>query len=182
MTRAGESARKLRDHGALELERRGAAEQELERHKWIFFRAHPYGEGFNLGKRRLGESAQQLFVVSEVPCSAWAPVYRHFADHKALLGALAEAPLSEIEALTIRVRAEKDPLLALELLLRGTTALDLKSPVIAQLLASPQRESRELRGSSPIGNCRRADPSRGRKAKVIRSDLKAETFIVSFWA
>jgi len=40
-----------------------------------------------------------------------------------------------------RVRVEKDPRVALELLFRGTVALELKSPVIAQLLASPQPES-----------------------------------------
>ncbi len=101
-------------------------------------------------------------------------VYRHFADHKALLGGLAEAQLTELEALTVRVRAEKDPLVALELLLRGIMALELKSPVIAQLLASPQRESREFAQQlTTLEATGELILTRGRKAKVIRSDIKA---------
>jgi AcrR family transcriptional regulator len=102
-------------------------------------------------------------------------VYRHFVDHQALLGGLAEEHLAELEALTARVRAENDPLVAIELLLRGTMALELKSPVIAQLLASPQSESREfmqqLTALEAIGESILA---RGRKAKVVRSDIRAK--------
>jgi len=121
-----------------------------------------------------GQTTPSFNVLAKTAGVGVGTVYRHFADHKALLGALAEAPLSEIEALTIRVRAEKDPLVALELLLRGTTALELKSPVIAQLLASPQRESRELtRQLAELEAAGELILARGRKAKVIRSDLKA---------
>ena len=101
-------------------------------------------------------------------------VYRHFADHQALLGGLAEDHLAEIEALTVSVRAEKDPLAAIELLLRGTVALELKSPVIALLIASPQRESlefaKQLAALEALGESILA---RGRKAKVIRPDIEA---------
>jgi AcrR family transcriptional regulator len=101
-------------------------------------------------------------------------VYRHFTDPQALLAGLAEAQFAELEALTVRVRAEKDPLVALDVLLRGVVALELDSPVVAQVLASPQRESREfaqqLAALEATGELILA---RGRKTKVIRSDVKA---------
>src|SRR5271155_943623 len=88
---------------------------------------------------KAGEITPSFNVMAKRAGVGVGTVYRHFADHQALLGGLAEGHLAEIEALTASVRAEKDPLAAIELLLRGTMALELKSPVIAQLLASPQR-------------------------------------------
>jgi AcrR family transcriptional regulator len=101
-------------------------------------------------------------------------VYRHFADHQALLAGLVERQFVDLEDLTTRARAESDPVVALGLLLRGVLALELDSPVIAQLLASPQRESREfaqqLAALEATGELILA---RGRKAKSIRPDVKA---------
>lgn len=100
-------------------------------------------------------------------------VYRHFADHHGLLLGLVETQLAEIEALAVRTRAEKDPLVALDLLLRGAVALELDSPVLAQLLASPKRESQEiaqqLAALEAVGELVIA---RGRKAKLLRADIK----------
>jgi AcrR family transcriptional regulator len=100
-------------------------------------------------------------------------VYRHFADHTALLAGLVEAQFTELEELTARVGAEKDPLAALDLLLRGAVALELDSPVIAQLLASPHRASREFAEQlAALEASGERALARGRKTKVIRTDVK----------
>jgi AcrR family transcriptional regulator len=100
-------------------------------------------------------------------------VYRHFADHPALLAGLVEGQFAALEALTARVVAEPELLAALELLLRGVVALELDSPVLAQLLASPQRESRafarELAALEAAGERLLAQ---GRRAGLIRPDVK----------
>jgi AcrR family transcriptional regulator len=102
-------------------------------------------------------------------------VYRHFKDNKELLAGLAEAQLAELEALAVRVGAVKDPLVALELFLRGTVALELKSPVIAQLIASPQSESLKFAQLiSALDAVAEVILARGRRAKVIRSDLSVD--------
>lgn len=101
-------------------------------------------------------------------------VYRHFPDHHALLAALVEDQFADLDALMAKASAEADPLVAIALLLRGAVALELKSPIVAQMLASPQRESRELAerlaALEAIGERILA---RGRKAKLFRADLKA---------
>jgi len=100
-------------------------------------------------------------------------VYRHFEDHQALLAGLVEAQLADLDRLTTRAGAEKDPVAAIDLLLRGTLALELDSPVIAQLLASPQREARVVaRQLAALEATGEAILARGRKAKVIRADVK----------
>lgn len=101
-------------------------------------------------------------------------VYRHFPDHDALLAALVEAQFADLDALMAKAAAETDPLVAIELLLRGAVALELKSPIVAQMLASPQRESRELADRlAALEAAGERILARGRKAKLFRSDLQA---------
>ena len=103
-------------------------------------------------------------------------VYRHFADHQELLAGVAEADLNDVGALTARAVAEKDPLVALDVLVRGAVTFALDSPVIAQLLAPPQRESREsrklVRQFAEFEAAGETILARGRKAKLIRTDLR----------
>jgi AcrR family transcriptional regulator len=101
-------------------------------------------------------------------------VYRHFPDYPALLAGLVEDRLAELEAVTARARAEADPVKALETLLRGTVALELDSPEIAQMLASPQPESRVLaRQLDVLKTTADTILTRGRKAKSLRADVRA---------
>lgn len=101
-------------------------------------------------------------------------VYRHFPDHDALLAALVEAQFADLDALIAKAAAAPDPLIAIELLLRGAVALELKSPIVAQMLASPQRESRQLAGRlAALEAAGERILARGRKAKLFRADLKA---------
>jgi AcrR family transcriptional regulator len=100
-------------------------------------------------------------------------VYRHFADHQALLAGLVEAQLTELEALLAEARANEDPAQALERLFRGAVTLELHSPVIAQLLASPAGASRQV--TQRLGAIQAAAEAivlRARKAKVIRADMQ----------
>jgi AcrR family transcriptional regulator len=101
-------------------------------------------------------------------------VYRHFADQHALLLGLVEDQMAELAQLMERARAEKDPLVALEVLLRGALGLELDSPVIAQLLASPRRESRELAEKlAALESTAESVVARARRKKLIRADVKA---------
>jgi AcrR family transcriptional regulator len=101
-------------------------------------------------------------------------VYRHFADHAALLAGLAEALLADFEALLAAARAEPDPFAALSLLLRGAVALVLQGPAVAHLLAAPDSVSPAV--AAQLGALQAttdAVVARARRAKVIRADVKA---------
>lgn len=101
-------------------------------------------------------------------------VYRHFADHQALLVALVEAQLVEFEALISRVKEEQDPWSALETLFRGALELELRSPVVAQLLAAPKGESKAIaRQLAALEVTAELIVARARKANAIRADIKA---------
>jgi AcrR family transcriptional regulator len=98
-------------------------------------------------------------------------VYRHFRDHGALLAGLVEAQLSDVEALTARVMAESEPVVALELLLRGAIALELDSPVLARVLASADG-SAALAQLAALNAAGERVIARGKRTKVLRADVK----------
>lgn len=104
-------------------------------------------------------------------------VYRHFAGQRELLVALVEDQLAALQALMEQARETTDAWEGLEQLFRGALALELESPVIAQLLSSPRRESSEVQARvSALEASAEAIVNRARRAKVIRPGLKAGDF------
>jgi AcrR family transcriptional regulator len=121
-----------------------------------------------------GDSAPSFNELAKQAGVGVGTVYRHFADHDALLAGLVEAQLADLEALMARVGAEKDPAAALELLLRSAIALQLDSPVMAQILAAPRRVGQKVaRRLAALEAMAESIVARGRRAKLIRADVKA---------
>jgi len=104
-------------------------------------------------------------------------VYRHFADHRALLAGLVEDQIVQLEAVLARARAHGDPFEALAVLFRGALALELECPAIAKLLSTPGAPSQELgQRLAALEHDAGYVVTRAQKAKVIRGDLKPGDF------
>ena len=105
-------------------------------------------------------------------------VYRHFPDEDALLVALAEPGLEALAALVVRATAERQPLAALDVLVRGAVALQQGSPVLARLLASPRRRARKLaRQLDALDAAGEAILARARRARLVRRDVGARDLV-----
>ena len=104
-------------------------------------------------------------------------VYRHFENQRALLAGLVEAQLAQFKTLMAAAGAEKDPQSSLEALFRGVLALELESPVIAQMLSAPGHEPREVQAQvAALEATAEEIVNRARRAKVIRADVKPGDF------
>jgi AcrR family transcriptional regulator len=100
-------------------------------------------------------------------------VYRHFADHAALLAGLGETLLADFAVLVAEAHAEKDPFAAVERVFRGAVALVLKGPAVAHLLAAPESVAPAV--AAELGKLHQAVEAivaRARRAGVLRSDVK----------
>ncbi len=104
-------------------------------------------------------------------------VYRHFADHRALLAGLVEEQLAKLGALLDEASTVEDAFEGIELLFRGALALELESPVIAQMLSAPAAETREVQAQLEVfERTAEAIVKRARRARVIRPGLEAGDF------
>ncbi len=97
-------------------------------------------------------------------------VYRHFADQKALLLALAEDDLAGFREELEIAAANEDPAKALDAALHGAVNMVLARPNVATLLATSPREFKALSGIVE------KIVDRARKARVLQFDLDANDF------
>jgi AcrR family transcriptional regulator len=97
-------------------------------------------------------------------------VYRHFADEKALLSAMAEGDLAGFRAALELAAAKEDPLQALEAALREAVTMVMARPSVATLLATAPREFKV------VADLVEQVVSRARKARVLKADLDSNDF------
>ncbi|MES2644918.1 MAG: helix-turn-helix domain-containing protein [Myxococcota bacterium] len=99
-------------------------------------------------------------------------VYRHFADHRALVEALAVEHLGALVANARAALEEPDPLVAIERILRSTLAMELSDRSLGAVLASDAAyRERTAAGFAELEHAVAALLARARAAGVIRPDL-----------
>lgn len=101
-------------------------------------------------------------------------VYRHFADHRALLEALVEDRFCEVLAYARAALAEKDPEVGVANLFRATLALALADPSVGAVLSSDAAARDHIAARmAELFEVVDLLLGKARKAGVIRSDLVA---------
>lgn len=130
-------------------------------------REHLIGIARSLAKKGEVPSFNVLAKTAKVGVGT---VYRHFADQKALLSAMAEDDLFSFREELEAAASLEDPREALEAALKGAVHMVLARPSVATLLASSTKEFRAL--SAVIENV----VTRAQRAKVLRKDLDVNDF------
>ena len=121
----------------------------------------------SLARKGVVPSFNELAKAAEVGVGT---VYRHFADEKALLSAMAEDDLAAFRTELESAARIEDPSDALEAALRGAVKMVLQRPSVATLLATTPREFKALSGIVE------QVVTRAKKARVLKYDLDANDF------
>ncbi len=98
-------------------------------------------------------------------------VYRHFADHRALLEALVEDRFNEVLVHARAALAERDPEAGVANLFRATLALALSDPSVGAVFSSDAAHNRIAARMAELEGVVEALLDKARKAGVIRRDL-----------
>ncbi|WP_169927421.1 TetR/AcrR family transcriptional regulator [Labilithrix luteola] len=98
-------------------------------------------------------------------------VYRHFPDQRALLLALLEGPLAELEAIMASCAGEPDAAKALSLMVHGIVDLELRHAALGQQLVSQDVELQTSPRFVALNENAEALLARARKARVVRASV-----------
>jgi len=101
-----------------------------------------------------------------------ATVYRHFPSVNALLVAVMQAQLVQLDRLLERAAAEPDPAAGLQALFLSVLELEVKHPLLVQVVASPDPTVAEH--MVKLQATAEAIVKRVRKAKALRAGVSAE--------